>query len=261
MKKLFYLALILPLLFTSCRKHPGSPVAEFTIEVTGNPEVGKEIWFVNTSQNAVSYDWDFGDGYGSDEAEPVYIYNSTGTFTVTLTAIGEDGDESQATYTIDIRIPTLLVVEVREWNDETVVVPDASVIMYESLEDWDSNDPSLALYEGFTDANGVVVFANLDPYVYFVDVWEETHDNWDFRTPVDGILYIQTPSVMRNQINWFVAWVDIVDHGKSLSRGSKEMVVKKIERKMISPLQPVAPGTEGWQELYNKRANKEAVIK
>ena len=261
MKKFLYFALILSLIVTSCRKSPGPPLAEFSVKIIGDPEVGKEVLFVNTSKNAVSFDWDFGDGYGSSDAEPVYVYNSTGSFIVTLTAIGEDGDESQATVPLDIMIPTLLVVEVREWNDETVVVPDASVILYESLQDWKLNDPNLALYEGFTDINGVTVFANLDPYVYFVDVWEENHDNWDFEFPVDGILYIQTPSVMSHQINWFVAWVDIVDHGKSMSRGSKDMVIKKIERKVIDPKQPAILGTEGWQELYNKRANKATVKK
>lgn len=257
MKKFFYLSLLLTLAMFSCDRSYDPAMAEFTIEVTGDPEVGKEIFFINNSKNAVSYDWDFGDGYGSSDESPSYIYNSTGTFTVTLTATGEDGDESKAEYTIDILIPTLLVIEVREWIDETVVVPGASVLLYESLQEWDEADASKALYEGFTDNSGVVVFANLGPYRYYVDVWEETHDNWDFGNPIDGILYIETPSVMTHQINWFVAWVDIVDHGKSATRGMKGLAIKKIERKTFNPsLKPYVNGTEGWKELYEKRVNK-----
>ena len=257
MKKIFYLSLLLTLAMFSCDRSYNPAIADFTIEVTGDPEVGKEIFFINNSRNAVSYDWDFGDGYGSSDENPSYIFNSTGTFTVTLTAIGEDGDESKFEYTIDILIPTLLVIEVREWYDETVVVPGASVLLYESLQEWDEADASKALYEGFTNNNGVVVFSNLGPYRYYVDVWEENHDNWDFANPVDGILYIETPSIMTHQINWFVAWVDIVDHGKSGSRGMKDMTIKKIERKIINPtLKSSVNGTEGWKELYEQRVNK-----
>ena len=45
--------------------------------------------FTNTSVNALSYDWDFGDGTAhSTEINPVHTYANYGTFTVTLTAIG-----------------------------------------------------------------------------------------------------------------------------------------------------------------------------
>lgn len=256
MKKLLLFVLILPFITSSCKKLADPPVADFTVEVSGDPEVGKEIHFINTSKNAVSFDWNFGDGYGSDQESPVYTYNSTGSYKVTLTATGENGDKSEASVDIDILIPTLLVVEVREWNDETVTVGGASVLVYESLQDWDSNDPSKALYEGFTDDYGMTVFANLGPYRYYLDVWEQNHDNWDFRTPVNGVLYIETPSVMSHTINWFTAWVDIVDHGKSAARGgSKDVTLRKIERKIFDPKQPL-PNNMTWEELYQKRVMK-----
>ncbi|HLP73424.1 MAG TPA: PKD domain-containing protein [Bacteroidales bacterium] len=258
MKKFFLFILIVPFIATSCRKSADPAIAEFTIEVNGDAEVGKEVHFINNSRNAVSYDWDFGDGYGSSDESPDYIYNSTGTYTVTLTATGEDGVKSEASADIDILIPTLLVVEVREWNDESVTVPGASILVYESLQDWQLGEPNKALYEGFTDNYGMAVFSNLGPYRYYLDVWEQNHDNWDLGTPINGILYIETPSVMSHNINWFVAYVDVVDHGKSTARSANKDVlsIRKIERKIFDPKKTEIPGNLTWEELYAKRVNK-----
>lgn len=253
MKRILYLALILPFILISCEK---TPVAHFSTD-TIEPEVGHEVLFNNDSQNATKFEWDFGDGYISNDRNPYHVYNSTGTFEVNLKAISKNGNEDQASLTLTVLIPTLLVIEVREWNNEAVVVPDASIILYNSLDDWDANDPEKMVIEGFTDINGLAVFANLEPFVYYVDVYETTHDNWDFRNLVDNILYIRTPEVMSHQINWFIAWVDIVDHGKGQTRGTRSMIIRKIERKSAGKPQPEAvSGTKDWETLYNMRSGK-----
>lgn len=50
-----------------------------------------QVVFVNTSQNATAYSWNFGDGTTSTAANPSKTYNLGGTFTVTLTATGAGG--------------------------------------------------------------------------------------------------------------------------------------------------------------------------
>lgn len=45
--------------------------------------------FTNTSTNASTYLWDFGDGMTSTETNPVHTYASPGTYTVTLSATNE----------------------------------------------------------------------------------------------------------------------------------------------------------------------------
>jgi len=47
---------------------------------------GLTVTFTNTSVNAVSYVWDFGDGETSPEANPVHTYAGTGTYNVKLSA-------------------------------------------------------------------------------------------------------------------------------------------------------------------------------
>jgi hypothetical protein len=47
------------------------------------------ITFTNTSQKAVTYMWDFGDGTNSTDMNPVHLYTATGMYNVCLTATGE----------------------------------------------------------------------------------------------------------------------------------------------------------------------------
>ena len=50
-----------------------------------------QVNFVNTSVNAVSVSWSFGDGHSSSEFNPGYMFAEPGRYTVTLRATGEDG--------------------------------------------------------------------------------------------------------------------------------------------------------------------------
>ncbi|MQP24108.1 T9SS type A sorting domain-containing protein [Flavobacterium sp. LMO8] len=57
--------------------------------------------FTNTSQNATTYAWDFGDGNTSSEENPTHIFTSTGNFTVTLT-VTKCGISNQSSQNISI---------------------------------------------------------------------------------------------------------------------------------------------------------------
>ena len=66
----------------------GDLTADFTFEISD-----LETTFTNTSNNATSYEWDFGDNTGtSTEANPSYTYSQGGSYTVQLTA--HNGNES-----------------------------------------------------------------------------------------------------------------------------------------------------------------------
>lgn len=67
---------------------PGAPTADFTSEISD-----LAVTFTNTSINATSYTWDFGDSTGtSTDVNPSYTYAQDGTYTVQLTA--SNGSES-----------------------------------------------------------------------------------------------------------------------------------------------------------------------
>lgn len=244
MKRIIYLTLVLPLVLFSCQS---TPEALFHIEIT-EPEVGQEIHFINDSDNSTSYEWDFGDGYVSNEKHPVHIYQLTGTYEVVLTVISKKGLEDKAIMTISILEPSLLVIQVLEyWN--IYPVPDASVVLYPSEDDW--NNQQNMILEGFTADDGIVVFANLDPIVHYVDVWEQNHDNYQLKQ--DDISFIETPKIIPHKVQFFVAYVDTVQHKKGSAKGERAMVIRKLERKATDKPQPVGDSDlQDWQELYSR---------
>ncbi|MBX3103310.1 MAG: PKD domain-containing protein, partial [Bacteroidetes bacterium] len=66
-----------------------------------DPSTCIDVTFFNNSVDAVSYSWDFGDGSpASTDVQPTHRYNSTGSFTVTLTATGSGGCTDERQYTI-----------------------------------------------------------------------------------------------------------------------------------------------------------------
>ena len=76
-----------------------TPTADFTSNVNG-----ATVDFINSSVNATSYSWDFGDGIGSSTLpDPSYSYTMAGTFIVTLTAINDCGS---VTITEEVTIET-----------------------------------------------------------------------------------------------------------------------------------------------------------
>ena len=64
-----------------------APVAGFSVNSLGNGL----FQFDNTSINATTFHWDFGNGDLASEANPLYTYSVPGIFTVTLTAEGDCG--------------------------------------------------------------------------------------------------------------------------------------------------------------------------
>lgn len=65
----------------------------------------RTITFINASNDAISYSWDFGNGTSSTIANPVVTFDN-GTFDVTLTAFDDNGnsDTFQETFVIDVAI-------------------------------------------------------------------------------------------------------------------------------------------------------------
>jgi PKD repeat protein len=73
------------------------------ITVSNVPEVSfsavnnlTSVVFTNTSEDADSFSWDFGDGNSSIEENPTHVYDAEGSYTVILTATNDCGDNTFA---------------------------------------------------------------------------------------------------------------------------------------------------------------------
>ena len=77
------------------------PTANFSSIVDGYTAT-----FSNSSSNATSYSWDFGDGAMSTETDPVHTYAADGNYTVTLTAYDDAGNSGQTSQDVAISSAT-----------------------------------------------------------------------------------------------------------------------------------------------------------
>jgi len=223
MKKLMLLLIPVITLLISCEPNPEA--AFYTSSV--NVKVGENVYFTNSSLGASYYDWDFGDGTFSDETDPVHSYKTTGEYIVSLTAFTRHDRSDKAFQTITVIYPTTLVVDVLEYYDE-YPVSNASVILYPTYQDW--LDETNMVVEGFTNDQGVVIFSDMEPRNYYLDVWEANHNNYTLAG--EDLAFITTDVLVENDINFFTAYVDYTGTLKSLGKRDRSLLLDKKGRKI-----------------------------
>lgn len=77
------------------------PLADFEIRNNGCTAPCR-VEFANTSANATSYTWNFGNGQVSEEDQPAATYESPNEYGVTLTALNAEGMASETRKTVSI---------------------------------------------------------------------------------------------------------------------------------------------------------------
>ncbi len=84
----------------ACIQIINSPIANFSVDTTVCK--GVELYFLDQSVNAVSWFWDFGDGFTSNSQNPHHHYTSGGTDTVTLVVANQCGCKDSITKIIHV---------------------------------------------------------------------------------------------------------------------------------------------------------------
>jgi gliding motility-associated-like protein len=165
------------------------PEAEF---LHSQPEgcVGLSVSFLATSEDAIAYVWDFGDGSPlNNEPNPIHQYNQVGEFPVVLTVVGAGGCESTASLvTVKVGESIFADFESEPVPGSQLTLPDALVIFLDKSRNginwlWDFGDgesstavnPVHTYYEPgefdvtltVTDSNGCVSSITYGPYVVF----------------------------------------------------------------------------------------------
>ncbi len=162
------------------------PDANFTFSVTD-----LTVTFTNTSSNATSYVWDFGDGVGtSTDENPTYTYAEEGIYAVKLTATNSDGSTE---YTKNVTFAPNLIAN-GGFDDDSV---------------W-----SIIQHNG--SGNGIVTISN--GVAVFNEITDIPSGSWGNEahvginqavTVVEGGDYLLDLNITTNGINelWFEVWV------------------------------------------------------
>ena len=118
MKSILIIAMIAMIgMFTACEddeKKAADPFASFQYEVSKDNAL--KVSFTNTSENAESYKWDFGDGETSTEENPVHEYSEEGSYDVVLTATNADGVSTDVTNTVQVGSTLLAGKDSKTWK-------------------------------------------------------------------------------------------------------------------------------------------------
>ena len=116
MKKVLFLSLLCSLFLIACEKNEPSstnpsnyggngnsnpPTASFSVKI----EHPFKVILNNSSLDATSYLWDFGDGQTSTTLSPTHRYKGIGVYKIKLTAKNSDGESTMET-TVTIKAPT-----------------------------------------------------------------------------------------------------------------------------------------------------------
>jgi PKD repeat protein len=218
MKKSILFFAIIPLLFAGCSK---DPVSRFVVDET-ELGIGETFYFTNRSIDAESFEWDFGDGFIANSFNASHYYDSDGTYTVSLKAFFKG--RIDISYTTIQVLGASLQITVKEYYEPNYLVPDISVRLYASVNDWEDEHNMVA--EGFTSSSGVIRFDHLARQRYYVDIWGPHHDN--YQLAAEDVGFIETPVLEPGEIKYWTAKVDYYPDGKksSFDRASARSLMK-----------------------------------
>ena len=141
-------ALIAAVNFSSCKKDSDNPQPFVFYSVSVD---GATVTFTNKSEDAVSYEWDFGDGSTSTDENPVHTYPGKGKYVPTLYATSASGVKGEASTVLHIAKTSSIKL-----NDNT-------------LSDWDTIEHNVVL-AGPNSGNFIKAKYDYDGnyvYVYF----------------------------------------------------------------------------------------------
>jgi len=182
---------------------PVAPIANFTY--TGaNGYAPATVTFTNTSQNATSYSWNFGDGGTSTATSPSHIFTTGGTFTVQLTATGTGGNNTFSQTVNILAPPTQAYIK-------KITISAMPFIDPNNGSGWDySNGPDV--YFDIEDYPGTVYHSyNTSEIIY--DVTQSSLPiYWNFAAPyfhvpdINSALYIGLADYDYPDSDDFIGW-------------------------------------------------------
>ena len=155
--------------------------AEACFEVADDGiKVGDELKFVNCSQNASRFVWDFGDGTSSTQKDPSHTYSQQGEYEIQLLA-GEDENNDGTLDNPDSVLKTVTIapnrisieITIKDATTWTLENPGLSIVvgadakLYAGQSSIDADTPDIIVK---SDENGKATFYDLENGDYYLSV-------------------------------------------------------------------------------------------
>lgn len=141
---------------------------------------GSTVTFTNTSNNATTASWDFGDGNFSTEYNPVHTYAADGDFTVTLTASDDNFASDEATATISISSAVFTAADLSNAEGKVWRL-DGEASYYvgpaQGSSEWWGGLDAAGVVERYCQMDDEFIFYDDGTFVYDSqgDVWAESY--------------------------------------------------------------------------------------
>lgn len=137
-----FLLMVVLLAMNSCKKNNDVEVKDVDFAVLSS---GYTVTFTNTTTDAKSYRWDFGDNSGSTDASPVHVYKTKGKFVATLYATLNSGSTISGSTIINVSKSSPIKLDdssLADWDTiSTVIVSTAKGgIVKKAKFDYDSQN-------------------------------------------------------------------------------------------------------------------------
>lgn len=183
------------------------PAVGFSVEEPENLFTNTPVEFTNSSIGATSYLWEFGDAENStsDEENPTFTYSAGGTYTVTLTAISDEG-ESSVSKEVDINASDDI--------SEIYFINGSDELMQKLALD------GSAAVSSFLDLSGKwgvgLAYDEANSKIYYSDFYDDDTPNGKiWRVNIDGsgmeelVSGIDDPyGIALDKVNQKIYWVD-----------------------------------------------------
>lgn len=169
MKKINLIILIVALIaavnFSSCKKDSSEPTPFVFYSMSVD---GATVTFTNKSEDAVSYEWDFGDGTSSTEESPVHTYPGKGKYVPTLYATSAGGVKGEASTVLQIAKTSSVKLDdntLSDWDTvmhNVVVAGPSSGNFIKAKYDYDGNYVYVYFEQHTTHAAGNIYDLYID---------------------------------------------------------------------------------------------------
>lgn len=135
------------------------PGVDFSANDSSFCSIPATVNFTDLTPNAVSWEWDFGDGTTSSQQNPAHTYNSFGSYTVTLIATTESGcrDTMRKANFIIVREPEITL---------NLPAGDCVPFQFQPMATIDSPDPIVTYQWDLGAPGGIFNVANPPPFTY-----------------------------------------------------------------------------------------------